>query len=470
MQKKIDSTPTLILGWADLRSHEGGGYNVYTRSVLSSMRKEEAYFLRSTGKRPIVPAFQKPRIVEDGDYLRIKCFRIDHNPIVSPTAQYYSNEYFSTNTLTPALLDFINKWNIQKIIIQSHEGFPLNLISEVKKRMPQIELSVFVHDAFYLCPKVHMFKFYKEPCFDNNLGRDCKKCAQGDGYFKTRLAQIARNFLILKRIYKSLFKRSSHQKNLWQGNDYNLKILKNISQAPQEETLLNHHRSLIHRGLINADQIICFSEFYKTLLESTYQDLNNVSVQRIHLPHFEEISQWALTEKKTSLDRVTLCFHGSSNESKGLDLLLKALSMNKLWIEKKIYLKLLLNEPIPELHSFEKQHRDRITIQYNFDTKNLASALSEADISVFTSRLTENSPLTVLEALHAGHFIVAPNSGGTPEFLNSNYSELFSANDSEGLSNAVAKVYQKFNAAKDRKKLVIASLKKKSEIKESMKL
>lgn len=459
--ENTNSLPTLYLGWADLHSSSGGGYNVYTKSLLAADNNPQLYYLRSSGKTALFSSLQKPVIRYDGTFHGAKCFRFDNNPIYSPTTEHYSDAYLETSGLIDTIKEFVENLRIQKIIIQSHEGFPLALIERIKRTLPQIQICVFVHDAFYICPKVHLFKYYLEPCFNNNSGLDCRNCARGNGIFLTRLKNSLRQFPRLKQFYKKMKAQKAPTASTWNGADYNNKILKSVTAPLAPNSLLAQHRASVQKSLLLADQIVCFSSYYSTLLKAVYPDIKSPEIQRIFLPHFSDISQQALLQKATAERSVTLGFHGVSNSAKGLDLLLTALRQNQLFLSGKFQLKLLLNEPTQELSQFENEFGSRVQIHYGFNSSNLPGELSEIDISVFTSRLTENSPLTVLEALHAGHFIVAPKSGGTPELLFNEFSELYTPNDFGDLNSAIDRIYKKLTNSIAPKQKVLESIFKK---------
>jgi glycosyltransferase involved in cell wall biosynthesis len=100
----------------------------------------------------------------------------------------------------------------------------------------------------------------------------------------------------------------------------------------------------------------------------------------------------------------------------------------------------------PERENLERLARtlgieDRVTFLGAVSPVRVAGLLKAADAFVLNS-VSENFPHSVLEAFAAGAPVVAPATGGIPEAVTNNENGLlFPPDDSEGLKNAVARLF-----------------------------
>jgi len=170
---------------------------------------------------------------------------------------------------------------------------------------------------------------------------------------------------------------------------------------------------------------------------------------RLGQPHFDQINRRARRspyydvspwEPKTANRPLRLGFYGTTRNNKGLEVLLQAIPL----LDRKIRQRCQFN--IRAL-GWDWPMRKRMSIYPEvafaggYDILQLISAGGDFDVGILPHIWFENSPLVMLEYLHAGKFIIASNLGGPPDWITPMKNGLlFAAGRSDELASHITSV------------------------------
>jgi glycosyltransferase involved in cell wall biosynthesis len=135
-------------------------------------------------------------------------------------------------------------------------------------------------------------------------------------------------------------------------------------------------------------------------------------------------------------DRLRLFFAGTLFRSKGVDLLIEALSSSS---DPQLQQATLQIAGTGDLENHLKKSvadaglEDRVRFLGFCDGEQMARAYAESNLQVLPSRVPENSPLTVLEAGTRGRPSVASHAGGVPELVSPERGWTFRSEDADHL-------------------------------------
>jgi glycosyltransferase involved in cell wall biosynthesis len=140
-------------------------------------------------------------------------------------------------------------------------------------------------------------------------------------------------------------------------------------------------------------------------------------------------------------DKLRMFFAGTLFRSKGVDVLLDALSM----LEPSIEFELEIAGSGDQLGTLQQQVTDyglsdKVRFLGQLSAAEMNGAYQRANLQVLSSRVPENSPLTVLEAGIRGRASIASHAGGVPELIPESRGWTFPSESSPDLANKISEI------------------------------
>ena len=147
------------------------------------------------------------------------------------------------------------------------------------------------------------------------------------------------------------------------------------------------------------------------------------------------------TQTELPSDKLRMFFAGTLFRSKGVDVLLDALSM----LEPSIEFELEIAGSGDQLGALQQQVVDcglsaKVRFLGQLSAAEMSGAYQRANLQVLPSRVPENSPLTVLEAGIRGRASIASHAGGVPELISESRGWTFTPESSPDLANKINEI------------------------------
>jgi glycosyltransferase involved in cell wall biosynthesis len=192
--------------------------------------------------------------------------------------------------------------------------------------------------------------------------------------------------------------------------------------------VLNHYGRRRRAGLdvLNAASLVTPpSRFMVEAYAAMGVERERLRQVRLGQPHFDQINRRARRspfygqrpwDARSATRPVRFAFLGTTRNNKGLDVLVRAIPLLEDGVRKRchfiiraqgqdwLFRKVL--SPYPE-----------VSFLGGYDLLQLIASADEYDVGVLPHIWLENSPLVLLEHLHAGKFVVASRLGGPPEWI-----------------------------------------------------
>ncbi len=267
---------------------------------------------------------------------------------------------------------------------------------------------VTLHDYWYFCVGVNLFRPDKTRCYGPEDGASCVSCVPKAGMID-KLYGTERIRSLLKKAFPKRLKEMVRSSVLEKCPSQPVGRPEDDAERRQ---VFSSRIAFFKRQLSNSDLIISPSvHVQKRYTEQGFGDILFVPMGIEPMP---------VVKKKSAGKTLRLGFVGNINPPKGLVLLLEEL-------------KLLEDRDNIELHIFgqtldEKYFRRELSFLSDADLKNmkfhgrferdaesLRNIYEGIDVLVFPSLCEENSPLVVRESLLTGTPVIASNIGGVPE-------------------------------------------------------
>ena len=188
----------------------------------------------------------------------------------------------------------------------------------------------------------------------------------------------------------------------------------------------------ISKLLNNVDCIIALSEQWKRFFQQIAKGVPVEIVQNI-------IEFPILTTVDNNKDgKIHVLFLGLIDEAKGVFDLLDVLSSESSLYKDKYVIHIAGNGKVRQLKDviLENKLEDIVKFEGWVDGEKKIELLNLCEVFILPS-YAEGSPLSILEALSYGNYIIASNVGGIPEVVSPGCGMLFDAGDKLALSNAL---------------------------------
>lgn len=161
----------------DDETRRGGGVQVYLKNIINYFKNNknvEIVTLNSGVDYSISGKLKIEKIFDNN----CKCFKIVNSPILAPSkASFHEvDKYLFDEKLKKILKEFISKNGPFDVIhIQSLEGLSLKVL-ELKELFPKTKFILSLHNYFYFCPQVNLWKNDELNCSNYHNGKDCVNC------------------------------------------------------------------------------------------------------------------------------------------------------------------------------------------------------------------------------------------------------------------------------------------------------
>ncbi|MBC7833503.1 MAG: glycosyltransferase [Phycisphaerales bacterium] len=217
-------------------------------------------------------------------------------------------------------------------------------------------------------------------------------------------------------------------------------------------TVLNNYgkrRAAGVAALNEASLVIPPSDFLRRLHVTMGVDESRTRLVRLGQPHFDQINRRARRSpfydtppwNPASARRpLRFAFYGTVRANKGLEVLARAIPLLERGVRERCQI-------IIRAGGYEWPFRKRLSLYPQvsvygaYDLYQLIAGAGEYDVGLLPHIWLENSPLVMLEHLHAGKFVVASRLGGPPDWIvPPRNGMLFAAGDAAQLADCLTKL------------------------------
>ncbi len=470
-----------FLGWARLaqQAREGSGYNLAASELAFglALSGHQVFYLRSGMDYSLRPGMF---IREVTDWRGVRCFHLFNSPNLSPGLFNFRNMQREMRSPRQArlIVSWLDEHDIELVHAHSLEGFGLDVVEAI--RASGREVVITPHNYWFCCPQVDLLYQEREVCMDYDGGRRCEGCLSPARPERARLRRrieqsTQRTFgprvggwvrsltgsRARRRAARSARRAgpppNGHERFVdpemglgfavdddGQGLVHNpapvdedVEIVE-LGRSPidQNERFLrqDHHLTVLNdygrrriagiESLRRASMVTPPSRFMGRVYEAMGLEPERVYHLRLGLSHFDRVHRrvrrWPYYERRPWLASdprpIRFGFFGTVRHNKGLDVLVRAIPMLEPEVRRRCQFEIRASGP-DGLHRRRLGAYPEVSFLGGYDVRNLVSAVGEYDIGIMTHIWFENSPLVLLELLHAGKFVIASRLGGVPEWI-----------------------------------------------------
>lgn len=462
-----------MLGWARLmlQGGEGSGLNLSVSELaagLASMGHRVVY-LRS-GMDYSLRAGMRVKLAEV--WRGVGCFDLINSPNLAPGNFNFRNvrEQIESPAHTAMVVAWVKGVGADVVHAHSLEGFGLDLVAALRRA--GVPVAITPHNYYALCPQVDLLRQEQRVCGDNEGGAACVGClahAPEPGayrWWRKRYQTVERwlgphtSAVVKDRLRLA---RDFTLRRLRSGRD-EAPILAGGAPSPAPPEVLpaadadENARVLRKRALVvlndygrrraagvealgAAAAVLCPSRFLMNVHAA--HGVRDDVLRHVPLgqPHFDTLRAGAegspfYRARPWSPDAqrpLRLAYFGNCYPNKGLATLVRALARMPDALAAKIHCSIRASgEDRPFRAALAG--KGHVSFQGPYEVSALAGVMREFDVCVFPNMGLENSPLVVLEALHAGKFVIASRLGGGTDWIEEGRNGmLFRAGDVDAL-------------------------------------
>jgi glycosyltransferase involved in cell wall biosynthesis len=230
--------------------------------------------------------------------------------------------------------------------------------------------------------------------------------------------------------------------------DQNARIL----GAPHHLTVLNDYgrRRVAGVEALNlASLVISPSDFLRRVHVAMGVDSHRVRWVRLGQPHFDRINRRARRSPyydvspwhpSTATRPLRFAYFGTTRPNKGLEVLVRAIPLIPAALRRQCQ---VIIRALGDDAGVRRRLAGypEVSVSGAYDLTQLVAAAGEYDVGILPHIWLENSPLVMLEHLHAGKFVIASRLGGPPDWIYPPRNGLlFTAGRSEELARCMARV------------------------------
>lgn len=468
-----------LLGWARLayQATQGSGYNLSASELAAGlvMSGHRVIYLASGRKYNLIPWMY---IAHTERWRGVECFDLINSPNLSPASYNFGNMPAERRCprQTAAVVAWLKSRSVQVVHIHSLEGFSLDLVPSL--RDAGLPVVITPHNYWYACPQVDLMHQERHLCLDFDGGRKCDSCLHkrhpGTHRLKRRLGQAVESIVgqeatgAARLLVKALKRRlagfdnptpvapcgdpeiaSGLNPRAGEFDDGLIRsrlapeptdtIRKPVSTVAIEanEAFLSatHHLTVLNNyGQRRADGIASLnaaslvtppSDFVRRSYIRMGLADSRTRIVRLGQPHFDQLHRRAkrspyYTQRPWDPQRdsrpLRLAFLGAMRPSKGIDVLAEAIPQLPRDIRQRCQFHI-------RAQGFDWPVRKKlaaypeVAFAGGYDILQLLGEAGEYDVGLLPHVWFENSPLVLLEHLHAGKFVIASRLGGVVEWI-----------------------------------------------------
>jgi hypothetical protein len=468
-----------IVGWARLpnQGREGSGYNLSASELASGLALSGHTVLGlSCGVRySLIPGI---RIRKGEDWRNIACYEIVNSPHLAPAVANFPNapREVASTPLTSHVISWLDEHDIQIVHVHSLEGYTLDLIGAIEASGRPVVVTL--HNYWFVCPQVDLFYNDTGVCDDYKGGTRCTTCVTARPpareKLKRRILQTAstlggpRAALLIKLSAKAVADRVSAADNDSNNgrrtapanpelpsafdvstDPFEGRIEHNLQPAPNEDVKdpgrmrpdenerflgADHHLTVLNdyarrriagvEALNAASLVTAPSDYLRRAHESLGVAPDRTRTVRLGQPHFDQIHRRAKRSpyydvrpwSPSDSGPLRLGFFGTTRANKGFEVLVRAIDRLPRNVRQRCQFQL-------HVQGWDWPYKRRLArypeVSYagGYDLYQLIGAGAEYHVGILTHIWLENSPLVLLEHLHAGRFVISSRLGGPPEWI-----------------------------------------------------
>ncbi len=488
-----------FIGWArlGLQGKEGSGYNLSASDLASglALSGHRVVYLRSGFEYSFRP---RPFIRKFETWRGIDCYHLFNSPNLAPALFNFKNmdQERSCPKQISLVLRWLDEQNAQSVHIHSLEGFSIDLVGAIRRTGRPVVITT--HNYWPVCPQVDLLYNETHVCTDYQGGKRCESCFDPAPPFNAkmrrrieqtalrRLGAPAANLVRALMTTRVKLKRGelranglepddappddelalgfdvqgdrSHDGTLGRRYDIDPEELPpELGRSPidQNERFLGatHHLTVLNdygkrrvegvEMLNEASLVTPPSGFMCRVYESMGVRPERLRQVRLGQPHFDAMNRrtrrWPYYkvrpwDPESARRPLRLAFFGTVRHNKGLDVLVRAIPLLEPDIRRRC--QFLIRAAGPDaIHRKRLASYPEVSFLGGYDTDQLLAATGEFDVGILPFVWFENSPLVLLEFLHAGKFVISSRLGGPPEWVVEPGSEGAEANG--GLGNGL---------------------------------
>lgn len=470
-----------FLGWARLafQAKEGSGYNLSASELASglALMGHRVFYLRAG----MDYSLKRGMFIKRHETWRgVECFDLFNSPNLSPASANFERmaSEMANPAQVRVVLAWLDEIRAEVVHIHSLEGSPLDLIGAIRDSGRVVVVTP--HNYWYACPQVDLLHKEREVCLDYDGGKRCVGCLEPENATRVlsrrrreqtmvRLfghapyQSVRQMWLFCKRHATSAGRKKRPVK--WspppldqeiglgfdvgnaQGHsgriEHNLRLdeqdkVVTLGRSPldQNERFLGatHHLTVLNEygkrraagieALSRANVVIPPSRFVLDAYVAMGMRRDVGRHVRLGQVHFDQLNR--LTRRSPFYDTrpwtpssgrpLRFAFHGTVRNNKGLEILASAIPLLTKEVRQRCHFQI-------RAAGWDWTFRKRLSVfpevQFcgGYDMLQLLASVGEYDVGILPHVWFENSPLVLLEHLHAGKFVIASRLGGPPEWI-----------------------------------------------------
>lgn len=426
-----------LLGWARLalQEREGSGYNLNVSELARALvhRGHRVSYLRSGMEFSLKPALRRG---SHECWQGVRCDFVFNSPNLAPAFFNFGNlqPEIRAPELTRLVLRWLDDVGADVVHIHSLEGFSLDLPAAIRATGRPVVITP--HNHWYLCPQVDLLYREREVCEDYDGGRRCASCLSPPSRARVKVgAGAARVFERVFHLYtnpsRSFWQRGLRRlaapPRIFPPNDASPPLIpadqsERFLRANAQIRVLNPFGARRAAGLaaLNAASLVTPpSPWLCDVLTTMGVEESKVRLVRLGQPHFDALRQAALARENYARSPWTpsdprplrFSYFGPLRYHKGIHVLADAIDRLPSDIVSRCRFLIRAGGPLADVRARLSSHPS-VTLGPWYSLVELPTLLSQTDVLLYPQICFDNSPLVMLEALHAGKFVVASDLGG----------------------------------------------------------
>lgn len=493
-----------LMGWATLsrQAEEGSGYNLNASELAIGLVRlgHRVHYLGSGLRYDLRPG---PHVREIEPWKGIRNFELVNSPNLAPSAINLRNVNTERRCerTTRLVLEWLSAINADIAHVHTLEGMSLDLVAAIEAA--GIPVVATTHNYACVCPQVDLLHREHEVCLDYGGGNRCANCLEAPDplkrRLKRRLGQAAQSLVgqAITGHARASAKSIAHARRIGgaeptpvdelrhlgydngavesaqeaEGEDSTYGLHAEPRELPKPAPILSEDTN--ERMLANGDLHLAVLNDYGRRRRDGIAALNAASIVtppsdflgRVHesmglnpakrrtvrlgQPHFDRMHRAAIAlpgyeQSPWTPDAsrpLRLAFFGTVRPNKGLRVLADAIALLPAGVRRRCLIHVRASGGD---WAFRKLLSGYPQVQFAgaYDLMQRAASVAEYDVGLLPHIWMENSPLVLLEHLHAGKLVITSRLGGPPEWIVEQGSTtnglLFPSGDASALADRIA--------------------------------
>lgn len=400
----------------DEKEKRGGGVTVYQKNIIEEFIKKEEYKVYFLSSGVEYNFFKKKTYIEKTKNIygeKCKSYKIINSPVPAPgiTILNFQKELEESKELKEIFKKFIDENGPFEVIhFNNLEGLSLDIL-DLKQIYRETKFIYSLHNYYFCCPKVNLWKADQENCFTLEK-KECNSCIKYDlaknkikmlgniFYFTNKIGISEKTIINLLNLIKS--RKYKRNKNYENNNNKNFNYLK--------------FKEIMNKKLNNIDKFLAVSDRVKEI--AILEGIKREKIETLYIG-----TKFATTQEKKCIapiykTKFKIAYFGYMKKEKGFYFFIEALEKLESKIAKDI--DILLATKVTDKEIVKKI--DRLKERYNFvELKNgythneVKELLKDVNLGVVPVLWEDNLPQVAIEFVANGVPIITSDLGGAQE-------------------------------------------------------